>query len=309
MIGTEINGFLILGLDNERNNRMKLEKAQGKRKRVVKHYLCKCLTCGQIYSMPRPKILNRKSQGCKNCNLINFNKYVGTQINNWTILKYLGNHKFKCRCVCGSVKEVDSYNIVAGLSKDCGCGRKHSMSDTASIESLIGKKYGKLTVLEELGKNKWGKIIYKCRCDCGNTTDVLSNSLRTGHTQSCGCTKSITPSKIKMYLEELGYEAELEHRLNLSETEGMKYMSFDVYVKELNLAIEYDGKPHFEPIDWKGEGIEWAIDNLSLVEYRDKIKEQACYKRGIYLLRIPYTQKENYKDIINETIKIIANND
>lgn len=309
MIGKEINGFLILGLDDEKNKTLKLKKEQGLRKQVVKHYLCKCLSCGKIYSIPKAKIMNRKSQGCKECNLTDFNKYVGTQINNWLILEYLGNHKFKCECKCGSIKTVNSYNIIEGLSKDCGCGRRQLMSDIKSIESLVGKKYGKLTVLEEVGKNKWGKTIYRCKCDCGNEIKVLSNSLRIGHTQSCGCTKSITPSKIKIYLEELGYDVELEHRIELSKKDDMKYMCFDVYIEELNLAIEYDGKPHFEPIDWKGEGIEWAIKNLSLVEYRDRAKDKACYERGIYLLRIPYTQKNNYENIINETIKIITNND
>lgn len=45
-----------------------------------------------------------------------------------------------------------------------------------------GNKYGKLTVLEYLGKKK-----YKCLCDCGNTVDVYTDNLRSGKTKSCGC--------------------------------------------------------------------------------------------------------------------------
>lgn len=58
-------------------------------------------------------------------------------------------------------------------------------------EDLSGKCYGRLKVLEkniELS-NKKGYSIYKCQCSCNNKTIcyVRANSLKTGHTQSCGC--------------------------------------------------------------------------------------------------------------------------
>lgn len=52
---------------------------------------------------------------------------------------------------------------------------------------LIGKRFGKLIVLEYIGKNKHGNIIWKCKCDCGNVTTTTSNCLLTGNTKSCGC--------------------------------------------------------------------------------------------------------------------------
>lgn len=52
---------------------------------------------------------------------------------------------------------------------------------------LTGQKFGRLTVLYELPERKNGKIQWRCRCDCGNEKDVLSTSLTSGHTQSCGC--------------------------------------------------------------------------------------------------------------------------
>ena len=47
---------------------------------------------------------------------------------------------------------------------------------------LIGKKFGKLTVVEYAGNNK-----FKCACDCGGTCEVNTFSLKSGHTRSCGC--------------------------------------------------------------------------------------------------------------------------
>lgn len=57
------------------------------------------------------------------------------------------------------------------------------------IKDLTGQKFGKLTVLGISGRNKYNALIWMCKCDCGNYADVLSRSLITGHTKSCGCIK------------------------------------------------------------------------------------------------------------------------
>lgn len=49
-------------------------------------------------------------------------------------------------------------------------------------------KYGRLTIIEDTGKRSNSRcIIYKCLCDCGNYLEVISNSLYSGNTKSCGC--------------------------------------------------------------------------------------------------------------------------
>lgn len=54
-------------------------------------------------------------------------------------------------------------------------------------EDLTGERFGKLVVIERAGNDKYGSIVWKCACDCGNTREVRSASLRNGHTKSCGC--------------------------------------------------------------------------------------------------------------------------
>lgn len=51
---------------------------------------------------------------------------------------------------------------------------------------IIGKKFGRLTVLDEYDKIPNGTN-WKCRCDCGNELFVYRGKLTNGHTQSCGC--------------------------------------------------------------------------------------------------------------------------
>lgn len=50
-----------------------------------------------------------------------------------------------------------------------------------------GQVFGKLVVLEQSGRDKLKKVLWRCRCNCGNETVVVSGSLATGNTTSCGC--------------------------------------------------------------------------------------------------------------------------
>ena len=52
---------------------------------------------------------------------------------------------------------------------------------------LRGQKFGKLTVLREIGRDKHNKVLWLCRCECGNEVIVRGDHLRSGNTTSCGC--------------------------------------------------------------------------------------------------------------------------
>lgn len=59
-------------------------------------------------------------------------------------------------------------------------------------ENLIGKRFGRLVVLEYAGEKKW-----KCQCDCGGTTIVSGTALNSGSTKSCGCLRIETAKRAK----------------------------------------------------------------------------------------------------------------
>ena len=62
-----------------------------------------------------------------------------------------------------------------------------------------GDKFSKLTVVSLLGVNKHKKRVWKCKCECGNYSEVISSHLLSGHSTSCGCTRlqnSIKATKI-----------------------------------------------------------------------------------------------------------------
>ena len=66
-------------------------------------------------------------------------------------------------------------------------------------KDLTNQKFGRLVVLEEAGRDKHGKVLWKCQCQCSEKSivTICSNSLRTKHTQSCGCVQKEYAKKEK----------------------------------------------------------------------------------------------------------------
>lgn len=56
---------------------------------------------------------------------------------------------------------------------------------------LTGRRFGKLVVLSQTDKRMDnGSIVWKCKCDCGNSAEVSARRLIRGKVCSCGCLSS-----------------------------------------------------------------------------------------------------------------------
>lgn len=53
--------------------------------------------------------------------------------------------------------------------------------------TLMGDRYGRLTVLAPAPPSKNNLARWLVRCDCGTERTVAQSDLRSGHSQSCGC--------------------------------------------------------------------------------------------------------------------------
>lgn len=60
------------------------------------------------------------------------------------------------------------------------------MEGEPSMQDMIGRRFGFLTVLEKT-KDQSGNSIWKCQCDCGNITYAKTGHLNAGTKKSCGC--------------------------------------------------------------------------------------------------------------------------
>ena len=66
---------------------------------------------------------------------------------------------------------------------------------TKQKEPMVGRTFGRLTVISEAGRSKNGSITYLCSCSCGNQVIVKGTALRSGNNLSCGCLKKEVLSK------------------------------------------------------------------------------------------------------------------
>ena len=55
------------------------------------------------------------------------------------------------------------------------------------IKDMVGKRFGRLTVLSRAENNVHGQAMWRCVCECGQETVCSGGNLRSGRSKSCGC--------------------------------------------------------------------------------------------------------------------------
>ena len=156
-------------------------------------WFCEC-DCGNTTSITNSAIRKgQRSCGCDKGEKISEKKHIdliGLRFGRLTVETYLGSSRFKCRCECGQETIVDSCSLRKGHTRSCGCLSRELISKR-SLHDLTGLKFGNLTVVSR-AKSSDGEIkvvMWNCICDCGKSTIVRANDLRSGNTKSCGCIK------------------------------------------------------------------------------------------------------------------------
>lgn len=108
---------------------------------------------------------------------------IGKEFGYWTVIgkdPVIGKKgKWRCRCVCGQIRDVASIQLARGNSQSCGCKRAQY--------NITGKKIGRWTVGEyhQVPRGQLSK--YECTCECGEIRFVASRDLRNGASTNCGC--------------------------------------------------------------------------------------------------------------------------
>ncbi len=173
------------------------------------YWLCQC-DCGEMI-VARGSTLrygDTRSCGCLNRERIaqkNAERIIdltGT-IFGWLLVEGYAYSKgnegsyWRCVCRCGNKTVVSAGNLKTGSTVSCGCKRKKYWDSLK--KPLVGKKFGRLKIKEEVGKNKWGNFEYECQCVCGNIQVVSASDLLSGHTRSCGCLRDELSAKRGRY--------------------------------------------------------------------------------------------------------------
>ena len=117
----------------------------------------------------------------------NLKDVIGRKFGKLTVKKRLfpndkqGAARYLCDCDCGNEKVVRGYVLRRGDTKSCGC----LLGQNAL--KLVGKRFGKWTVIARVENTDRGNTKWLCECDCGTRKKVLGNNLVQGISKSCGC--------------------------------------------------------------------------------------------------------------------------
>ena len=217
---------------------------------------------------------------------------------------------WKCKCDCGNIKQVRSDQLKSGTTKSCGCYKNKIFIDRNKIRQTLhleGKHFGKLTAIKATEKrSSEGRVIWQCKCDCGNICLVDTHSLQQGKKSSCGCLISKGEFQIANILMKNNINFISQYKFKNCIFPDTKHLAiFDFYLPDKNICIEYDGEQHFY---YKNNQHTWNTkENHQKVIEHDQFKNKWCKQNNITLIRIPYTKINNIqlKDLLKESSFII----
>lgn len=257
--------------------------------------LCRC-DCGneKYILINRLKTGNTKSCGC----IRDKKNYCDAKFGKLTVVdnRFVRvQDKVLCRCDCGVSLLVTVNNLKRGHTTSCGCKERKIRID------ITGETFGYLFVTGIASYRNGRKILWNCKCtNCGQDAVVSQSHLKSGHTISCGCLKSLGEKKIAEILSENGIKF-----IRQKKYDGCVYkkrLRFDFFLPNINVLIEYDGIQHFESVKQFGGDIAFEEEKI-----KDGIKNKYCKDNNINLIRIKYTDFNNINQILIDNKIIILN--
>lgn len=259
--------------------------------------LMKHKRCGKEWRIRPNDFLN--GHRCPRCNGKNekltqkeFEKRVEKLGNgNFTVLEKYKNNRTPTLMrheVCGHEWKIRPYDFFNGHRCSFCFGRPKI--DTSSYIQRVKDIDENYQVLSEY-KNNQTKI-KMIHLKCGNIFQTIPGDFLRGH--CCPhCKQSRGERDIANFLKNRSIEYEVQKRFK--DCIDKRALPFDFYIPTLNTCIEFDGKQHFEPVDYFG-----GEKAFKEVQRRDGIKTKYCKEKGIKLLRIRYDEdvEEKMKTIL-----------
>ena len=266
-------------------------------------WLCQCNLCKKYFIKQGSYLTKKTAKNECDCRY----DLVGQKIGRWTV-QYLLEERTKkrgkiyhCKCECGNEKDVPAETLRRGESQSCGCLNRELAAERcrATRIDLTGQRFGKLVALFPIYSENGGHTLWHCQCDCGNTCDIDMGNLRSGKSQSCGCTNSKNEEKIIKLLTENNIP--FEYQIDYLDLPGKK---FDFHIGtnlEKGYIIEYDGQQHFF---YTGTG--WDTqEHYERTHANDLRKNLYCFRNNIPIIRIPYDADYTIDDLKLETTRFL----
>lgn len=141
----------------------------------------------------------------------------------------------------------------------------------------------------------------KVRCPKGHEHEVTWGHFNSG-VRCPECNISKGEKAISLFLEENNIDYKFQK--GFKDCKDKKVLRFDFYLSKYNIAVEYDGIQHFEPVDFSGKNKKLAEERFKEQQIKDNIKTQYCLDNNIKLIRIPYWEFDNIENILKQELNL-----
>lgn len=271
----------------------------------------KC-SCGNVFYTTLNKFKSLNKRQCNDCgkkirimnkklkisDVKNMVKEIG-----YTFIKFVDDPstldsktKFQIRCKNDHEYTTTYNNIQQG--KRCGLCRGRNKTTEMFKAEVYEKTNGEYELLSEYTDSSTYVIIH--HHTCGNDYKVKPNNFISGH-RCPHCNFSKGEKQIETYLMTHNVTNITQYRFD--DCRNVLPLPFDFAIfknNELVLLIEYDGKQHFEPVNYGRLSDEDTLENFKYIQHNDNIKNTYCKENNISLLRIPYWEFDNIEQILHK---------
>ena len=274
--------------------------------------LTRCKICGNIWNANVVSLL--QGSGCFYCKKGKPRKSHETfikqlsekQPNLQIISNYISDEElitYKC-LKDGYIGKAKAGNLLS-LNTKCSCCSKREMHDRQCIsqETFELRLKNVNPNIKVIGSYYNFDTKIKLMCLLHNIEyEQLPSSALQG---KCGCSKCVRSKgekSIENILNKMNISYISQHKFN--DCIDKKPLPFDFYLPDYNIAIEYQGEQHYNPVCFCSISKEQAESNLLLTRKHDEIKKTYCQSNNIDLLEISYWDFDNIENILKEKLCI-----
>ena len=313
--------LIVIEFDEKSYKEDLIKKNNKKINKIHPKWLCKC-DCGNKITVMGINLNNKNTRSC-GCLADKSLELTGLKFGRLTVIerdyikeKEIKNKRayWKCECECGNIVSTTSNKLISGHSQSCGCLRKENVSKALTKKAIAENGSFAEWVIKNISKDfidsYWSKtnIVspyeiasmgnrFKVNiiCDiCREEYSVYPNHFISHGSRCPNCSKSKGELKISEILNTYNISYKSQQYFDGLIGVGNGLLSYDFYLPEINLLIEFQGQFH------DGTSKLQTYEEYEKQQEHDRRKRQYAKDNNIKLLEIWYWDFDNIESILNK---------
>ena len=274
---------------------------------------CKCMICDFEWESTPSNLLQGK--GCKKCHFNKLselkrkshedfiNDILKVNKNIEVLSKYSGVYnKVKCRCLLhGTEFSINAGHLLRGETSCSECIKiKFHLGGLKSHEQFVKDLNSANKNIQVIGKYNGAKNRIEVKClKCGYIWNPTAGSLLGGN--GCPhCKRSKGEEKIEEYLNDNNITYETQKKF--ADLRNINPLSYDFYLPEFNMLIEYQGQFHDGTASIVNKDLYFERQKIN-----DELKRNYAKENGYNFLEIWYYDYDKVEYLINKFIYNLKN--